>query len=139
MISLNASEKGIEKLAKLKFAVNLEELDLSKNMIRDIRELSRLSKLKKLNLSGNQLYDISPLINRGGLAQGATVDLRENQLDLDPGSETMGVIQALMERGVEVLYDSQQPLLLTLSIELRDERVQHSSVSITNIRRPLLL
>lgn len=123
LFSLNASEKGIEKLAKLEFAVNLEELDLSKNLIRDIRELSRLGKLKKLNLSGNQLYDISPLletIKLGGLAQGATVDLRENQLDLSPDSETMSIIQILVERGVEVLYDSQQPLLFRLTIELRD-------------------
>jgi len=86
---------------------SLTTLYLYSNQISDIAPLSGLTQLTYLYLWSNQISDIQPLVNNSGLAQGDTVDLRDNPL----GSTSMGVyIPQLQSRGVQVLYDAATPV-----------------------------
>jgi internalin A len=91
----------IQSLANL---VNMEWLDLSNNHISDIGPLANLTNLKWLILNNNQTSDISPLVNNAGLGNGEMVELRNNPLDLSPGSDDMQNIETLRSRGVIVRY-----------------------------------
>ncbi|WP_448516679.1 leucine-rich repeat domain-containing protein, partial [Pseudothermotoga sp.] len=84
--------------------VNMEWLDLSNNQISDIGPLANLTNLKWLILNNNQVSDISPLVTNTGLGKGELVELRNNPLDLSPGSDDMQNIEALRSRGVIVRY-----------------------------------
>ena len=55
-----------------------------------------------VSLGWNQISDISSLVDNTGLGQGDGVDLRNNNLDLSEGSEDLGNIRQLEERGVVV-------------------------------------
>jgi Leucine-rich repeat (LRR) protein len=58
----------------------------------------------RLNLSGNQISDISPLLENSGIGEGDDINLEDNNLDLSEGSEDMLNIKALQDRGVIVNY-----------------------------------
>lgn len=58
---LNAKNLDIKSISGLEYAVNLKQLDLSGNLIDDIKAVSKLKKLKKLNLSNNFIIDVQPL------------------------------------------------------------------------------
>jgi len=59
-----------------------------------------------LDLSGNQIRDISPLVENHGLGIEVDLWLKGNNLDLLEGSEAMDDIRTLEERGVRVhLHD----------------------------------
>lgn len=79
LTELVAIAEGIADLTGLEYAVNLTNLDLY----------------------GNEISDISVLLELPSLVK---VDLEENPLDLSPGSKTMEVIQVLLDRGVAVEY-----------------------------------
>jgi hypothetical protein len=55
-------------------------------------------------LNNNQISDISPLVRNTGLGKGELVELRNNPLDLSPGSDDMQNIETLRSRGVIVRY-----------------------------------
>ena len=103
---LHAIEKGIVNVQGLEFAVNLTELDLAGNPVKeisplqglmnltrlglgytsisdsDISPLSALTALTYLDLGGNQISDISPLSELTNLRK---LDLPDNQIsDLSP-------------------------------------------------------
>ena len=58
---LEESQKTIQSLEGLQYAVNLKSLDLSGNQITDLGPLEKLEKLTYLDLSDNQITDIGPL------------------------------------------------------------------------------
>ena len=58
-----------------------------------------------LYLEGNQIGDISPLVENRGLGPGAFVNLLNNNLDLRTCSEDLANIRALQVRGVDVAHD----------------------------------
>jgi Leucine-rich repeat (LRR) protein len=60
--------------------------------------------LTRLNLNGNQISDISPLLENSGLGEGDEIYLKGNNLDLMEGSEDMQNIGILEDRGVKVSY-----------------------------------
>jgi hypothetical protein len=66
-----------------------------------------LINLTGLWLDSNQVSDISPLVNNPGIDSDDIVDLRNNYLDLTPGSLDMLDIEALQGRGVDVDFDPQ--------------------------------
>ncbi|AEG13901.1 transglutaminase domain-containing protein [Desulfofundulus kuznetsovii DSM 6115] len=104
---LDASQRNIADLARLEFAINLVSLNLAGNRIESIREIENLQNLKYLNLAHNNIRDISPLVKnseQGGLGWGAVVDLRDNPLDLEEGSQAYQDIARLISRGVTVKY-----------------------------------
>jgi Leucine-rich repeat (LRR) protein len=126
LTDLDASNRGIQNLSGLEYAINLQGLDLSFNQISDISPLANLTNLQFLHLlsnqisnisplanltnlqylllDSNQISDISPLISNTGLGQGDEVYLQNNPLDLTPGSDDMQNIQILQSRGVIVYY-----------------------------------
>ncbi|MBY0149062.1 leucine-rich repeat domain-containing protein [Neobacillus niacini] len=63
LTSLDASDRGIEKLDGLEFAANLEELILDSNDIRTLGPITGLANLMYLSLNNNHLADISDLIS----------------------------------------------------------------------------
>ena len=97
----------ISPLSSLSRLANLWNLQLQGNQIRDIRPLSRLVALKALSLENNKITDIQALVDNPGLGSGDEVDIRNNYLDLTPGSDDMQNIQALINRGVDVEYEPQ--------------------------------
>lgn len=104
---LDAGYRNIQDLAKLEFAINLVSLNLAGNRIESIRETENLQNLKYLNLAHNNIRDISPLVKnseQGGLGWGAVVDLRDNPLDLEEGSQAYQDIARLISGGVTVKY-----------------------------------
>ncbi|MCL0050471.1 leucine-rich repeat domain-containing protein [Dehalococcoidia bacterium] len=62
-IAFRPSNRDISNLEGLQWAVNLEELWLAGNQIRDIGPVSNLINLDHLRLEGNQIRDINPLSN----------------------------------------------------------------------------
>ena len=61
LTSLDASERGIEDLDGLEYAVNLEELLLDSNEVRNLEPIAGLTKLVFLSLNHNKLSDTSDL------------------------------------------------------------------------------
>ncbi len=58
LVNIFAENEGIRSLQGLEFATNLEELDVGRNQIQDIRPLSNLPKFRKLVIDHNQVSDI---------------------------------------------------------------------------------
>ena len=98
------SNNQISDISPLANLTNLQMLDLEDNQISDISPLANLTNLQWLDISDNQISDISPLVSNTGLGQGDVVDLKNNPLDLTPGSDDMKNIQILQNRGVTVYY-----------------------------------
>jgi|GEM_PF-3508586 len=102
--SLDLSDNKIIDITSLANLVNLEWIDLSKNQISDVGPLAELINLKWVILNDNQISDISPLVRNTGFGKGKIVELKNNPLDLSPGSEDMQNIEVLKNRGVSVHY-----------------------------------
>ena len=78
--------RAIQSLEGLQFAVNLTELALDYNSVRDLRPLADLTSLVTLDVSVNEVSDLDPLKNLTDLA---TLDLSSNYRvrDLSPLAE----------------------------------------------------
>ena len=63
-----------------------------------------LVNLRSIWLISNQIESIDPLLENSGLGAGDYLDIRNNLLDLSPGSQDMQAIQVLIDRGVTVFY-----------------------------------
>ena len=76
--------------------------------IQDITGLEYATNLRVLYLNNNQISDITPLIlnsQNGGFRQGTYINLCNNALDCNVGSNTIKVIEKLIQMGVSVDYD----------------------------------
>ena len=94
-------------LAPLANLTNLRVLDLGsvpKGALVDITPLADLTALENLDLSNNSVSDLTPLVANEGLGQGDTVNVAGNPLEACPGSEDRRNIDALLRRGVEVVF-----------------------------------
>ncbi len=74
-----AVDKNIKDITKLRYAKNLEYLNLKRNQIRDLEPVSKLDHLEELNLEHNNVNnnDIEPI---HGLEQLRKLDLRSNNI-----------------------------------------------------------
>ncbi len=82
MTSLAANFRGIEDLTGLQYAVNLTQLNFSRNYVKDISPLANLTNLTSLGFSSNQVSDISSLVN---LTRLTNIGFDYNQVsDLSP-------------------------------------------------------
>ena len=61
LVNIVSDNGGIRSLQGLELAINLEELDVYRNQIEDIRPLAHLPKLRRLILWHNEVLDLSPL------------------------------------------------------------------------------
>ncbi len=78
----NGVRADISSIEGIQYAVSLESLNLSHNLIRDLSPLSGLLNLQHLALHNNQIYDIQPLSN---LIQLEGLDISKNQIiDISP-------------------------------------------------------
>ncbi len=128
--TLQAAGCDITDLTGLEYCTSLTGLQLIGNQISDISPLSSLTDLTFINIYDNEISDISPLVNltsltrlrlggemwgnnisdisalveNSGLGAGDEIWLENNNLDLEEGSEDMENIRALEDRGVIVHY-----------------------------------
>jgi Leucine-rich repeat (LRR) protein len=106
---INLTELGlwqnqISDITPLAGLTNLARLDLHRNQIRDIAPLAGLINLSYLQLRDNSISSVAPLVSNSGIDSGDSVDLRDNDLSQDPGSDDMADINTLIDRGVQVDY-----------------------------------
>ncbi|WP_367363402.1 leucine-rich repeat domain-containing protein [Mesotoga sp.] len=100
--SLVVSIESIKDLEELTY------LYLSNNRIEDISPVQALTNLRWLVIDHNEIDNISPLVANPGISSGDYVNMSNNYLDLTPGSQNMNDIQALLDRGVSVVYEPQR-------------------------------
>ncbi|MEW6752731.1 MAG: leucine-rich repeat domain-containing protein [Candidatus Latescibacterota bacterium] len=125
LTELVAPDRGIQSLRGIEQLVGLEVLELSGNQVTDLAPLAALTRLRMVGLEHNQVRDLGPLsqlhhvevliLNRNqvtdlgpllGMASLASVEVLGNPL----GRPALtGVIPALQERGVQVLYEAEPP------------------------------
>jgi internalin A len=79
-------------------------LSLEDNSIADISPLSGMGYLGELNLSGNQVTDITALVENEGIGNGDIADITYNPFDCED-AVTLDNIAALEERGVSLEHD----------------------------------
>lgn len=96
---LNAEYQYIVDLTGLGYCSNLEELDLSDNIVKNIDSLSGLTNLTNLDLSFNDIVNMGPLVNNPGLGTGDIVDLANNPLSNQACNVDVPILQG---RGVTV-------------------------------------
>src|SRR5690606_32139827 len=91
---LGAPEAGITSLEGLEHAVNLEELFLPDNAVRDLQPLAGLSDLRRLDLSGNGLSDAdaAPLGEMEALEVLSLDDNRLENMEVLGGLENLQVL-----------------------------------------------
>ncbi len=77
-------------------------LEAEYNDIDDISDLEDLEDLNILNLEGNQIGDVSPLVDNAGMGSGDTVNLEGNPLSTTSCNTH---IPALKVRGVSITDD----------------------------------
>ena len=104
LTKLMLDNNSISDISALSGLTNLTHLGLHNNGISDISALSGLTKLTKLMLDNNSISDIWALVVNAGLGAGDLVFIRDNNLDLAPGSDDMLNIQTLEGRGVGVSH-----------------------------------
>jgi hypothetical protein len=61
-----------------------------------------------LGLKGNNITDTSALVDNSALGAGDFIDLNDNLLDLSAGSAAQADIDALIARGIEVIFEDQR-------------------------------
>jgi len=59
--TLNAAELNITNLEGLQYCVNLNRLNLTSNVVREIGQIANLTKLVQLHLANNQIMDIEAI------------------------------------------------------------------------------
>lgn len=118
LVMLDLSNRNIEKLDGLEFAINLMDLRLVNNKISDLTPLRGLNNLIWLDLTRNRITDISPLsglqslawlyLDRNfirdasplaGLINLVEVRIRQNFLDARDGSQALALANSLEDRG----------------------------------------
>jgi len=95
LADLDASNRGIQNLSGLEYAINLQNLSLGYNQISDISPLANLTKLQWLYLMYNQISDISPLANLTNLQY---LDLTYNRIS---NIRPLGSLTNLLWLGLE--------------------------------------
>lgn len=105
LVVLYLGGNRISNLTPLSNLLDLQYVILGVNEIVDISPLAGLVELSYLDLTFNHIADITALVDNEGLSDGDGVSLLYNDLDLSPGSSDMLAIEALIGRGVVVLYE----------------------------------
>jgi Leucine-rich repeat (LRR) protein len=108
---LNLDHNNVVDISPLSNLTNLYSLGLGNNEVVDISPLANLVKLQELNLDHNNVVDISPLlrwVDQQDIIIWIEFDLSNNYLDLSDGSPTLQDVNALISRGVDLVYLQQK-------------------------------
>jgi len=94
LVSLSASDRGIQDLSGLEYCTNLSGLSLWGNQISDVSPLAGLTNLTSLDLELNQINDTFPLATLANLTH---LYLGENQInDISPLAELANLTALLL-------------------------------------------
>jgi len=104
LLDLDLSGNAIRDLTPLTGLILLEELNLSDNGIVHITALTGLFNLNVVDLSDNEVTNILALVENDGIGIGDTIDLSGNPLDTSVGSPTREHLDALERRRLELTY-----------------------------------
>ena len=117
---LSLERTGLTDIQALSGLTNLSLLDLRMNKIGNISTLEYLTNLSYLDLGSNLITDISALVRNSGITgQNDRVYLRGNLLDLWEGSQDLTDIRILVDRKVQVSYDTPIIVKTTCPVDLR--------------------
>lgn len=94
--NFDVSEHKIKNLTGIEHATNLTSLNLSKNLIDDIRPLTKLKKLRVLKVDNNQITNIKPLVDM--------TNLKELSLSKNPIKD-MSSVRLLLEENPNIQHD----------------------------------
>jgi Leucine-rich repeat (LRR) protein len=100
LISFTAAFKDLSAknaLAPLRSLTELENLVLTRSQITVVSGLETLSKLATVDLSGNNISDLSPLLQNMALGANTTLNVSGNPITCEDAS-----VAALMARKVKV-------------------------------------
>ena len=102
-VQFNVNE--VSDLSPLTSFPNLRTVLFGRNQITSLAPLEGLTQLSSLEVQDNQVDDLSPLVNNPGIGEGDFIILDSNPLDVCPGTEDRADINALIERGADILFD----------------------------------
>ena len=110
MVNLDWIALGYNRLTRIDAVAGMTKVfsvTAAGNQIMDLTPVVGLTNLKFLFMEGNLISDISPLVANPGLAAGDFINLRENCLDLAPGTRAAEDLAALLGRGLAVYSENQ--------------------------------
>ena len=98
--------------------------------------MTNLTNLRILDFDNNQVSDIVPLVENGGLGEGDKIYMSSNNLNLTENSKNMQDIQTLRDRGVRVNY---YPMAFKLRIGRQRPRIDDEFDNIRHKQGLLLI
>ncbi len=104
LTNLELRSHDIVDISPLQDLTNLTNLELSFNKISDISPLKKLTNLENLNLNRNDITGVSLLQN---LTKLTNLEVKDNYIDIAPGSSDRLIIDAILGRGATVNYSTQ--------------------------------
>ena len=110
MVNLDWIALGYNRLTRIDAVAGMTKVfsvTAAGNQIMDLTPVAGLTSLKFLFMEGNLISDISPLVANPGLGAGDSINLRENCLDLTPGTRAAEDLAALLGRGLAVYSENQ--------------------------------
>ncbi|GAE28922.1 TraB/GumN family protein [Alkalihalobacillus hemicellulosilyticus] len=102
----------------------IKKLDLSDYGITNLEGIDILEGLEEIILTGNELESLEPLLTLPNLL---VVNLEGVSIDTSEGSDDLGVIQALLENDVEVIYDDEDEQIFSKGLLFEVEN-NHSKI-----------
>ncbi len=110
LIELDIGGTGVRDLTAVHAMTNLAVLYAYGLGLRDgdIDFIRDLSALERLWVQNNAITNLDAIVANVGLGAGRQVDVRDNCLDLTPGSQARAHIDALLARGTTLAYEPQR-------------------------------
>ncbi|AFG36183.1 CotH kinase family protein [Spirochaeta africana] len=133
--SLRARSAGITSLAGLETAVNLRELDLRDNAVRDLAPLAELVQLEWLSLRENPgLQSLTPIAGLTGLTY-LNINRNEEIQSIRPLADMTGLTVLIM-RNVPVLADAGEREVLSGLTRLKRLNVRNTGLPSVELLLP---
>jgi len=101
---LSLYDMDISDISPLSSLTALEKIYIRDTNLKDITPVKHLTNVFRMYLNRNLIEDITPIVE-GLINTLERLDIRDNQLDLTPGSEDMENIKKLIDAGVGVDYE----------------------------------
>ncbi|MGF7186468.1 Leucine-rich repeat (LRR) protein [Desulfitispora alkaliphila] len=111
LVDLSIERNRISDIYVIANFNDLEYLNIMSNEVSDITPLQNLNSLEYLSINDNRIADIKPFITsykNSGLDNLVIINLMNNFLSLEGGSETLSDIQFLINQGIHIRYEPQK-------------------------------
>jgi Leucine-rich repeat (LRR) protein len=104
-----------ENIDVIKNLTKLEKAILCGNKIKDITPLAKLTNLSELYMDQNEISDITALVDNctnGGFSKGHRfINISNNNLDIAQGSKSHNDILTLIDKGISITFEPQNPTI----------------------------